>query len=77
MNIEGFIAELEMGIEGLTRDSLRPETVLRELSVWDSLAVLATLACVDACFGVQINASELQECRTVRDVFERASGKKM
>lgn len=75
MTLDTFIAELEIGIEGLTPGSLAPDSVLRELVVWDSLAALATLVCVDACFGVQITALEIRGCRTVRDVYDLASSK--
>ncbi len=76
MSIDEFIAELELAIEGMGPGTIRPGTVLRDLPGWDSLAVLATLACVDAGFGVQLSAVELAECRTVQEIFDRARSKR-
>jgi len=72
MPIENFIAELENNIVGIEPGSLQADTRFRDLSCWDSLAVLTTLATYDACFGRQLTASQLATCTTVRDIFELA-----
>jgi len=69
VNIESFIEELEVSIDGIEPDSLTPETCFRELPAWDSLAVLGTLAVFDGCFGKQISAEQLKECETIADIY--------
>lgn len=76
MNQETFIQHFEEAIEGIEPGSVRMNTVMRDLAQWDSLAVLTTLAMVDAEYEVVISANELAECRTVEDLFQLVSGKK-
>lgn len=51
-------------------------------SVWDSLAVVSTIALIDEVYDLQINADALVECQTVGEIEaligparERAEGK--
>ena len=37
-------------------------------SVWDSLAIVSTLALVDDCFGVMLDGKTLAECKTIADI---------
>jgi len=76
MSIDQFITHFEEAIEGLEPGTVAPETVFRDLPPWDSLAVLTTLAMVDAEYEVSLSAHELSECRTVSDLFERVRSKK-
>lgn len=76
MNMETFIANFEESIEGLEPGTVGADTVLRDLPQWDSLAVLTTLAMIDAEYEVSITANEIAECRTLRDLFEKVKEKK-
>lgn len=76
MNIDAFIEQFEESIEGLERGTVKPETVFRELSQWDSLAVLTTLAMVDAEYEVSLSADELATPRTIEELFELVRKKK-
>lgn len=46
---------------------ISPATELDE-SLWDSLAVVSTIALIDEVYDLQINADSLAECRTVGDI---------
>lgn len=70
MQIEDFIKNFEESIEGLDPGSVKPDTVFRDLPQWDSLAVLTTLAMIDAEYEVSVSANELAECATIFDLFE-------
>jgi acyl carrier protein len=37
-------------------------------AVWDSLAVVSTIALVDDCFGVLLEGKALGECNTIADI---------
>ncbi|MEX2381672.1 MAG: phosphopantetheine-binding protein [Opitutales bacterium] len=75
MNIETFIVNFEESIEGLEAGTVRPETVMRDLPQWDSLAVLTTLAMIDAEYEVSITANELADQRTVQNLFDLVAQK--
>ncbi len=75
MNMESFIANFEESIEGLEKGTVGSDTVMRDLSQWDSLAVLTTLAMVDAEYEVSITANEIAESRTIRDLFDLVANK--
>lgn len=70
MAIDVFIKNFEESIEGLEPGTVRPDTVMRELPQWDSLAVLTTLAMIDSEYEVSITANELADQQTVRDLFD-------
>jgi acyl carrier protein len=63
-----FLVNFASGLDGVDASSLTQETAFRELEVWDSLAVLATLAMVDSEYGVSLAATELKPCRTIGDL---------
>lgn len=76
MKIDGFIRNFEESIEGLEEGTVRPETVYQDLPQWDSLAVLTTLAMVDAEYEVSLSANELAELRTIGDLFKLVLSRK-
>lgn len=39
-----------------------------DASVWDSLAVVSSIALIDEVYDLQINADALVECQTVGDI---------
>ena len=73
MTIEKLIQTLHENIDSIPPDSLKPETVFREIEGWDSIASLSFLSVIDSEFGVQLPGSKFRECRTVAEVFAAAS----
>lgn len=69
MTLDQFIQELEASLSGAEAGQLKPETRFRDLSWWDSLAVLGTLAVFDGCFGRQLTAQQLEGCQTIGDIY--------
>jgi acyl carrier protein len=49
--------------------SIQDNTEFRNLPKWDSLKMVELLAMLDEDFGVNVEVSQLQTCRTVSDVF--------
>lgn len=74
--MDEFIRNFEESIEGLEPGSIGADTVMRDLRQWDSLAVLTTLAMIDAEYEVTITANELADQRTIRDLFALVESKK-
>jgi acyl carrier protein len=59
---EGLAEILEVELEDVT-----PALELEE-SVWDSLAVVSTIALIDEVFDRTVSADSLIECKTVGDI---------
>ena len=76
MTIEAFIENIEENIEGIDPGSIKTNTVLRELPVWDSLAMLNMLALVDSEYDVQITGEELNNLSSVESIFDAIQAKK-
>lgn len=76
MEIKQFLKNIEGALDGVNVDTLKPEMEFRKLEQWDSLAVLSTLAMVDAEYNTQIKADELRECKTFNDLFNLIKSKK-
>ena len=71
-------AELYSELEELLE--IKPGTIqgketLRELSGWDSMAVLSIIAMVDEKLGEVVSPSALAECKTVLDLANLFPGK--
>lgn len=58
--------------EILDEEEVKETDVLADFAEWDSLAVLSLIALLDARYGVNITAMELQNVRTVADLAKLA-----
>ncbi len=75
MEINSFIKMTEDTVDGIGLGSLQESTLLADIPQWDSLAVLTMLAQFDAEYGVQVSGMEMQQCRTVGDLFRTVQTK--
>jgi acyl carrier protein len=50
--------------------------VLSSFPTWDSLSVLSTIAMIGSTYGVNLNALDLKNVRTVTDLWNLAQAKK-
>lgn len=48
-------------------DAITPETTLDE-GVWDSLAVVSTIALIDDVYDITVHPEKLGDCKTVGDI---------
>lgn len=55
----------------LEKDTLDENTRLDEISEWDSIAVISTIAMFDSLFGKEISAREVNGFKTVKDILDR------
>jgi acyl carrier protein len=46
-----------------------------ELKLWDSVAVIATVAFVDEHFGQQLSRRDFEGCNTINDLFNLVQGR--
>lgn len=77
MQADQFVRHFENAIEGLTLNSLTPDTKYHTLAQWDSLALLCLLAMIDCEYDVQVGGMELKSCDTLRQVYDLAMSKKL
>lgn len=69
VDINGFIAKLEIEFEDIAPGTLLPSTNLRELDIWDSMHALILIALVDIEYDVTITADEIAGVGTIQDIF--------
>lgn len=62
--IDGLMKMLE------TDEEVNEDTVLKELSVYDSLTNLAIIAYIDTKFTKKLTANQLQSITTIRSLME-------
>lgn len=70
MTLEEFTISLEKEFEGVEPGSLNPDTNYREIKNWSSIYALIVVAFVDLNFDVILNAKDLKEANTVRELYE-------
>ncbi|MCD8481487.1 MAG: hypothetical protein LR015_01700 [Verrucomicrobia bacterium] len=66
-----FVEAVESSIEGMS-GKLTAEVEFRTVDGWDSLAMLFLLNTVDAEMGVQLDAVTIGNCRTLKEVYNKA-----
>jgi len=50
-------------------EALKPETKLKELEEWDSLAVVSVMAMLDKHFSVRLKPNDIKSLVTVEDIL--------
>lgn len=54
----------------IEKDTLDEATELKDISEWDSMAVISTIAMFDSVFGKDIKSEEIKKFRTVKDIID-------
>jgi acyl carrier protein len=68
--LEEFVQQLESELEDLPKGTLQPDTIYHEMDNWNSMYALLVIAFVDANFNVMLNANDLRNTKTVRQLYE-------
>ncbi len=68
--MEDFLQRFAEATPNMNAEDLSPETVYRELPVWDSLTYLSLLAIVEETYGVVLTAFDLRKHQTIRALYE-------
>ncbi len=55
----------------IEQDILNEETVLDQLSEWDSIAAITIIAMFDSQFGKVVTPDEVKEFKTVKDITDK------
>ena len=75
ISIEEFTVQLEAELEDLEKGTLKPDTNYHEMDNWNSMYALLVIAFVDANFNVLLNANDLKNTKTVRDLYNLVSSR--
>jgi len=73
MTVEEFATALENSFDSVEPGTLRPDSQLRDLTGWDSLAVLIVIDLIDENFGKSVSGEEVRACETVADLHALGS----
>lgn len=73
MDIKEFISNFAEAIE-VEADTVNPNTVFKDISVWDSMAVLNVIAMVDDKYQKSIGGDEIEESQTIEDLWGKVKG---
>jgi acyl carrier protein len=76
MSVEAFVQTFVLQVDGFVDVDIAAETPLSNFKQWDSLAILAVLAWVEADFGVMLSGADVRECATLGALFEKICRKK-
>ena len=76
MKITKFIEKFTEQIDDLDVNSIKIDTVFRDLDDWSSLTALSIIAMVDEEFDVIINGRDIRKCITLQDLFDLIESKK-
>ena len=70
MVIQDFIKKLEEEFEDIQPGALQPESNIKDHFTWDSINALVFIAMVNVEYDVALNADDLQNSNTVREVYD-------
>jgi acyl carrier protein len=68
MTKEQFLRALEGQME-VPAGSLKGDDVMRDLSIWDSLAAVLFIALADEKLGVAVSGDQIANSRTINDLM--------
>ncbi|GAB2574672.1 acyl carrier protein [Dyella jejuensis] len=69
MSIETFIDKFSFAIE-TSPETLSADTEYKALDIWDSLNALSVIAMADADFNVAISGQDVEQSRTIGDLWQ-------
>ena len=76
ISIEEFTKNLETEFDDIEPGSVKPDTSYRDIKGWSSMYALIIIAFVDANFDVALNANDLKNSQTIRDLYNVVLSKK-
>ncbi len=69
ISAEEFTKQLVSEFEDVPENIIFPDTNYRDIPNWSSMYALIIIAFIDANFDVQLNANDLKNTQTVRDLY--------
>lgn len=73
MSVQEFVKNFAEAIE-VDITSVMPETVFKDIEIWDSMAVLNVIAMVDDRYQKAIGGDEIENSNTIDDLWQKIKG---
>ncbi|MCC6181749.1 MAG: acyl carrier protein [Bacteroidia bacterium] len=70
ISLDEFTKQLAAEFEDVDPNTITPNTNYREIKNWSSMYALIVIAFVDANFDVQLNADNLRNSQTIKDIYD-------
>ena len=69
ISVEEFTEQLAAEFEDVEPNTISPDSNYRDIKNWSSMYALIIIVFIDANFDVQLNADNLKNTHTVRDLY--------
>lgn len=70
ISLDEFTKQLAAEFEDVDPNTITPNTNYRGIKNWSSMYALIVIAFVDANFDVQLNADNLRNSQTIKDIYD-------
>ncbi len=70
ISLDEFTKQLAAEFEDVDPNTITPSTNYRDIKNWSSMYALIVIAFVDANFDVQLNADNLRNSQTIKDIYD-------
>ncbi len=70
ISVEEFTKNIVAEFEDVDPNSVFPSTNYRDIKNWSSMYALIIIAFIDANFDVQLNANDLKNTQTIKDLYD-------
>ncbi len=75
MTLTEFTTNLEKEFEDIEPGTFTPETNYRDIKNWSSIYALIVVAFIDLNFDIILNAKDLKETNTIKELYELVQSK--
>lgn len=76
MNIDDFIAKIEVEFDEVSPGTLIPSTDFRNLDEWSSMHAIIIMALMDVEYGVVLKGEDLMQVTTIQALFDLVKSRK-
>jgi acyl carrier protein len=76
MELSTFIKNFEKQFDDITPDSLKADTVFKDLDDWDSMTALSIIAMVDEEYSIKLTGNEIKQSQTIEDIYNVIKNKR-
>lgn len=73
MQREEFLTKIINAVE--IEDDITEDSILEEIEEWGSLALVTVLALFKTSLGINVKASEMKNCKTIKDLLDLGNEK--
>lgn len=75
MTLEEFTVNLEKEFEDVEAGTITPDTNYRDMKNWSSIYALIVVAFIDLNFDIILNAKDLKDTNTIRELYNMVKSK--